>query len=154
MKKNVVYALKGLIAFFAAIILVTALWALPWIANENAQDYPEFAHLRIPLLLLAEFAMLCLLSFLICIWALLTRVREGRIFSTSSITWVKALTLIPLGPAVACAKAMPFTPGPPLLILAEILAALTCLAISLLLLIMKGLLEQASSLRTELDEVI
>ncbi|MGO1638836.1 DUF2975 domain-containing protein [Ancrocorticia populi] len=154
MKRSVVYTLKAFIAFFGAIVLAMATWGLPAIANENTEWYPEFAHLKLPLILFGEVALIAALGFLICIGALLSRVREDKIFDESSIQWVRAMTFTPAFGAVACGGAVFFTPGPPALNIAEILAALACLALTLLLVVMRGLLEQASSLRSELDVVI
>ncbi|MGO1593104.1 MAG: DUF2975 domain-containing protein [Ancrocorticia sp.] len=154
MKTGVVTSLKCLIGLFIAILLATALWWIPWVANDSATLYPEFAHLKIPLLALAEAALAFILAFLVAIWALLTRVREGQVFSTSSFKWVKVLTLTPLGVALACIAAVPLTPGPPLLVYGALLAAIACIAISLLMAVMRGLLEQALALQGELDEVI
>ncbi|MDN6487249.1 MAG: DUF2975 domain-containing protein [Ancrocorticia sp.] len=154
MKRSVVHALKAIIAFFGAIVVAMAVWGLPATANENAEWYPEFAHRKIPLILFGELALVAALCFFVCIWALLTRVREDKIFDASSIWWVKAMTLAPLLAAAACAGAVLLTPGPPALNIAEILAALARLTLSLLLVVMRELLQQATALRSELNEVI
>lgn len=154
MTRGTITSLKGLVGFFIVIVLAMSTWGLPTMASESAKHYPEFAHLKIPLLTICELAMALTLAFLVCIWALLTRVSKGRIFRHSSFTWVRALMLITLGASITCVTALPFTPGPPTLMLIEILTALACVAIALLLVVMKELLVQAVEFRDELSEVI
>lgn len=154
MRPGVVVVLKGLIAFVALVVVGSMVGFFPWAAAEYARTAPEFAGLRVPLLILVEIALACALVFLACLWALLTRVRAGRIFDPASLAWVRAMVVVSVAACLACLAAELVIPGPPLLGMAVFLLALICAGLGLVLVVMRGLLVQASGFRAELDEVI
>lgn len=154
MRSGVVVALKSLIVFLLVMVVGAMAGFFPWMAVEMSRDAPEFASLRVPLLVLVEIALACALAFLVCLWALLTRVRAGRIFDVASFTWVAAMGIASGIAALVCVVAGFVIPGPPLLVLSVLLCALLCAGLGMVLVVMRGLLVQASSFRAELNEVI
>lgn len=154
MRRGVVIVLKVLVVLVLIVALVTLVWGLPWLAGEMAHDLPEFAHLRLPLLVLGEAALLCGVIVLVCLWQLLTRVSEGRIFDPASLRWVAVMGGASAVAGLACVVAESWIPGPPLLGLGVLVVALLCLGLALVLVVMRGLLVQATSFRAELDQVI
>lgn len=154
MRRGVVIVLKVLVVSVLAGMLGALFWGLPWLSGEMARDLPELAHLRLPLLVLGEVALLGGIVVLACLWQLLTRVSEGRIFDPASLRWVAAMSTASAVAGVACVAAEFWIPGPPLLGLGVLVVALLCLGLALVLVVMRGLLVQATSFRSELDQVI
>lgn len=154
MRRGVVIVLKALVVLALAGTLVSLVWGLPWVAREVAHDLPEFAHLCLPLLVLGEVALLCAALALVCLWQLLSRVSGERIFDPASLGWVGVMSGASAVAGLACLVAEIWIPGPPLLGLGVLVVALVCLGLALVLVVMRGLLVQATSFRAELDQVI
>ena len=68
MNKSVVTALKVVLGAVMTALLAAQVWLSPVTAGEMANQYPEFASLKIPLLVLLEVALLCVQAFLVCLW--------------------------------------------------------------------------------------
>ena len=81
----------ALIAAVLAIALVQILF-LPWLSGELARDLPAEAYLRWPILALAVTGLLCVQAGIVCVVALLTRIRADRFFTERSLRWVDGLT--------------------------------------------------------------
>ncbi|MFT0848359.1 DUF2975 domain-containing protein [Actinomycetaceae bacterium L2_0104] len=154
MNKSVVTALKVVLGAVMTALLAAQVWLSPVTAGEMANQYPEFASLKIPLLVLLEVALLCVQAFLVCLWVLLGKVAAGKIFDPVSLSWVRFMTLPPAGVACASFVALFFIPGPPLLMLSALLVVIICVGLVLLLIVMRGLLLQAVTDRAELEVVI
>ncbi len=118
---------------------------------------------RWPMLLFWEFEALCLQVVIVCIWRLLTLVQRDRIFTPDSLRWVDAivwafvvawlLLAVMAGSLVAYIYFTPELrdPGTP-----AVLIGITLIGAVLVLLIvvMRDLLRQATSLRTDMEGVI
>ena len=154
MSQGVVRALKVIVAVMMATLFASQVWLFPFLAADAAEFYPEFVSLKVPLLVLVEAALVCVQVFLVCLWVLVGRVVRGSIFETSSLAWVSALAVMPIGVSCASVIAIFYIPGPPLLGLAVLLIALICLGLSLLLVVMRSLLVQASADHAEMQGVI
>ncbi|MFD6178777.1 MULTISPECIES: DUF2975 domain-containing protein [unclassified Isoptericola] len=146
-----------LVAVFAAIV-VTQVLALPSLAATTAQDHPEMASLRWPLLVLAVAALACVEVVIVCTWRLLTMVRDDRIFSDHALVWVNGIVaavaaawLLDLAALVLLLAAGTGSAGPTLALL---LALVVGAAVALLMVVLRALLRQATELRTDLDGVI
>ncbi len=154
MSRGIVVVLKAIVAVIVAAILVSQVWLIPLMANSAAEDLPEYAWMELPLLVLVEVALVCVQVFLVCVWVLAGRVVRGSIFEESSLTWVSVLAAMPVGVALASLAAFFYIPGPPLLGLTVLLVVLICIGLSLLLVVMRTLLVQASADHADLQGVI
>lgn len=105
------------------------------------------------------YEFLCVQVVLVSIWVLLGRVRKDRIFDDSSFRWVDAIIAAivagGLGPAGILIALFVFgeadDPGLPFLVT---MVGLGCAVLALLMLVMRLLLRQATTLRTDMDAVI
>lgn len=108
---------------------------------------------------LAAYEFLCVQIVLAAIWVLLDRIRRDRIFDESSFRWVDAIffaivgaTLVPAGMLVALALFGAIDdPGLPFVLT---IVSLGGLGLTLLMLVMRSLLRQATTLRADMDELI
>lgn len=146
-----------LVALFAALVLTQVL-ALPSLAATTAQDYPEVASLRWPLLILGVAGLACVEIVIVCTWRLLTMVRDDRIFSDHALVWVNGIVaavaaawLLDLAALVLLLTADGAGAGPTVALL---LALVVGAAVGLLMVVLRALLRQATELRTDLDGVI
>ena len=154
MNKIVVGCLRGLMVACLLITLVALVWFVPWAATQMAREMPEFSGLRLPLLVLAELALVCAVVALVCLWQLLDRVGRGKIFDPHSLRWVQVMAGAAGVATLCCLLAQLWIPGPPLLGACVLVVALLCAGLALVLVVMRSLLVQASAFRAELDEVI
>lgn len=154
MSRGVMVGLKALVLLLSAGVVFLLAWGMPWASGQMAETFPEFADLRMPLLLAAEVVLACAVVLLACLWQLLSQVRAGRVFDPSSLRWVNGMIGASAVAGVALLATEFWIPGPPLLGLGMLVAALVCLGLALVLVVMRGLLVQATSFRVELDQVI
>jgi len=145
-----------LVAVFVALV-VTQVAVLPAAFARMADESPDLAPLRWPLLVLAVVGLLCVEVVVVCTWRLLTMVRDDRIFSDRALVWVNGIVAAAAGAWVLVLAAFV------LLVAAEGLAGLAALllgvllvgaAVGLLMVVLRALLRQATELRTDLDGVI
>jgi hypothetical protein len=116
------------------------------------------AYLRWPATAVTVFWVLCIEVVVVCTWKLLSLVQADRIFSEDAFVWVNvilaALTTawaLLLATTVFLSLVLFDDPGTPMLMLGMVLAGGT---VVLLMYVMRALLRQATSLRTEMDGVI
>jgi Protein of unknown function (DUF2975) len=102
--------------------------------------------------------MLCGQIVIVCTWRLLSMVMADRIFSEDAFVWVNAiLTALTTAWALLLATTVFLSlvlfddPGTPMLMFGMVLAGGT---VVLLMYVMRALLRQATTLRTEMDGVI
>lgn len=145
-----------LVALFAFLVLFQVM-SLPGQFRHMAEESPDLAYLRWPLTTVAVLVLVCVQVVIVCTWKLLTMVTEDRIFSERSLTWVDAIVW-----AIAAAWILLFgvlvhlgatwnDPGLPLLMA---LLLLFGAVLGLLMLVMRALLRQATTLRTDMEAVI
>jgi hypothetical protein len=156
-ERRAVAALRVFLVVLFGILVVFQTMSLPGQFRHLAEESPEDAHLRWPLTAIAVFWVLCVQVVIVCTWKLLTMVKEDRIFSTSSLRWVDGIVW-----AIAAAWVVlvgvflwvGFTaddPGMPMLLfLFTVLGAV----LGLLMVVMRALLRQATTLRSDMDAVI
>jgi hypothetical protein len=149
--------LRILLALFFAALVMLQTFSLPGQFRYMAEENPEDAGLRWPALAIAVLVLLCVQVVIVCTWKLLTMVQDGRIFSEASLRWVDGI-LWAIGTAwtiIACVFAVAiFTaddPGVGVLLTVILLGGAVA---ELLLMVMRALLLQATTLRTEMDSVI
>ncbi|MGI5287770.1 DUF2975 domain-containing protein [Nonomuraea polychroma] len=138
---------------------------VPLLASDLEGVRPEFAYLRIPLLLITVLFVVAVEVVLVCVWRLVTMVRRGTVFSHAAFRYVDivigaivaaALPVFALG--VLLAPGDPVPPGMVLLIGGAVVAIL---GVALIVLVLRMLLAQAvardieaAQMQAELDEVI
>ncbi|KAA6436195.1 DUF2975 domain-containing protein [Agrococcus sediminis] len=145
-------------------LVVAALWLLVLMAmslpGELRDEAPAF---RVPAQVVLTLVLASVLVVIVCIWRLLTLVQRDRLFSDASRRWVDAIVwALAIGWSLLAAGALTVTtvifltpeirdPGIPMALFGVVV--LSSLPM-LLMIVMRGLLRQATGYRAELDEVI
>ncbi|GAA0838844.1 transmembrane transport protein [Bifidobacterium pullorum subsp. gallinarum] len=150
--------LKALIALLLAIAAAVHIWLLPAVSSDFAVDAPEFAYLRIPYLIVCELLMLGFDIALIAIWRLLSLTASSSVFSDAAFRWVGLIigcisfdTALVIG---LLAHNLIASLGPPILVIALTILTVVGTALTLLMIVMRGLLAAATAQREELEAVI
>lgn len=103
------------------------------------------------------FWVLCVQVVIVCTWKLLTLVKNDRIFSEASLGWVDAIVWAIAAAWVVLVGVFLYVgfnaddPGLPLLLF---LLVTGVTALGLLMVVMRALLRQATTLRTDMEAVI
>ena len=145
-----------MVALFGLLVVLQVL-SLPGQFAHMAEESPEDAHLRWPLLGVAVLVLVCVQVVIVCTWKLLGLVLDDRIFSERSLVWVDVIV-----GAIATAWALmagllvfvgvrATDPALPILLTLVVLCGAV---LGLLMLVMRALLQQATRLRTDMDAVI
>ncbi|MGA3526342.1 DUF2975 domain-containing protein [Melissospora conviva] len=152
-----VAALRVFLVVLFGVLVVLQTMSLPGQFAHMAKESPEQAYLRWPATAVAVFLVLCVQVVIVSTWKLLTRVREDSIFSEDSLRWVDAIVwaigvawLVLLGVFLYVG----FTAGDPGLPLLLFLMAVGVSVLGLLMVVMRALLRQATTLRTDMEAVI
>ena len=154
---RVVSLLRIFLVVLFAVLVMLQTFSLPGQIRYMAQQSPEDAYLRWPLTAVAVFWVLCVQVVVVATWQLLTLVKRDRIFSDASFGWVNAI----LG-AIAAAWVVLVAvflyvgfratdPGLPLLLF---LLSVGVAVLGLLMVVMRALLRQATTLRADMEAVI
>ncbi len=143
------------VAFLALVLAQVAV--LPPTFGMWARESPEVADLRWPLLAVAVLEVLCVQVVIACTWRLLTMVEDGRIFSDAALVWVDSIL-------AAMAAAWVLLLGTFLVVLARgglsglpvalLLMLVAGAVLGLLMVVMRALLRQATTLRVDMEAVI
>ena len=154
---RVVTLLRILLVLAFAAMLLAQVMMVPGQLGLFAEGQPDRSHRTWVGLAVWEFWLLCVQVVIVCTWKLLTLVRTDRIFSTSSLVWVDVIV-------AACGAAwvvlaglwlyVGFTaddPGLPLLLTILLVAGAV---LALLMVVLRALLQQATTLRTDMEAVI
>jgi hypothetical protein len=152
-----VTVLRALLGLAFTALVLAQVTVLPWLVGEAGDEWPQLAPLRMPLLAVAVAELLCVQVVIWCTWELLTLVEEDRIFSESAFGWVHAI----LGAVVAAWLLLFGTllavddlwrlPG---LAVGLLLMLVAEAVLGLLMVVMRALLRQATTLRADLEAVI
>lgn len=149
--------LRIMLVLAFALLVVMQVMSVPGALAYEAQETPEMAALRWPLLVVLELQMLCAQVVIVCTWKLLTMVKDDRIFSERSFVWVDAILwaiAVAWVPLLVVFLYVGFTaddPGAPLLLSLVLLAGAV---LGLLIVVMRALLRQATALRSDMEAVI
>ncbi|WP_214401330.1 DUF2975 domain-containing protein [Pseudonocardia lacus] len=146
----------SLVLLFGILVVFQTL-SLPGQFAHMAEVSPADAPLRWPLTALAVFLVLCVQVVLVATWKLLTLVKEDRIFSPAALVWVDSIVW-----AIAAAWLVLVgiwlwvgfqadDPGVPMLLS---LVVIGVTVVGLLMIVLRALLRQATTLRTDMDAVI
>lgn len=154
---RVVATLRVFLAVLFAVLVMLQTFSLPGQFAYMAEQSPEEAYLRWPLTAVSVFWVLCAQVVIVCTWRLLTLVRDDRIFSEASLAWVNGIVWAVAAAWVVLLGVFLYVgfratdPGLPLLLF----VLLTAVAVlGLLMVVMRALLRQATTLRTGMESVI
>lgn len=145
-----------LVLAFASLVLFQ-LRILPETIGNMTKDSPDLAYLRWPILTVSVLGLLCVQVVIVCTWRLLTMVKEDRIFSEESLAWVDAIVwAIGAGWVLVLGLFLYLVvgwgdPGVPVLLMLLLLGGAV---LGLLMVVMRALLRQATTLRTDMEAVI
>jgi hypothetical protein len=152
-----VAALRVFLVVLFGILVVFQTMSLPGQFAYMAQESPDLAHLRWPLTAVTVFWVLCVEVVIVATWKLLTLVEDDRIFSEASLAWVDAIVWA-IGAAwvtlLGVFLYVGFNADDPALPLLLFLLSTGVAALGLLMVVMRALLRQATTLRTDMEAVI
>jgi hypothetical protein len=149
--------LRAFLVVLFGVLVVFQVMSLPGQFAYMAEQSPELAYLRWPLTAVTVFWVLCVQVVIVATWRLLTLVKDDRIFSSASLAWVDAIVwAIAAAWVVLLAVFLYFgfradDPGTPLLLF---LLLVGVAVLGLLMVVMRALLRQATTLRTDMEAVI
>ena len=141
---------------FAALVLFQVV-ILPGTFAHMADESPDLAYLQWPLVTVSALQLLCAQVVIVCTWKLLNLVKDDRIFSDESLAWVDAIVWAIVTAWVLLLGVFAFVtpqlddPGYPVLMM---MMLLTGAGFGLLMVVMRALLRQATTLRTDMEAVI
>ena len=153
---RVVFLLRCLLVLAFGAMVVLQVMSVPGTLAYNAERSEDpFWHY--PLLVVLEAELVCVEVVIVATWVLLGMVRDDQIFSDAAFRWVDliigaiaAAWLIWAGLA-AYVGLTSDDPGLPLLMAIMLLVGAV---IGLLMLVMRALLKQATTLRADMEAVI
>lgn len=149
--------LRVLLVLLFAGLVVAQVAILPGTLAYQADQDPDLAYLRWPALVFGIVELLCVQVVIVCTWKLLGMVRSGRIFSEAAFAWVNTIVWTMITAWVLLFGMFVFVtvlvagPGLPVLLFGMVLAGGVLV---LLMLVMRALLRQATTLRSDMDAVI
>jgi hypothetical protein len=155
--QRAVLPLRIFLVVLFGILVVLQTFSLPGQFAYLAKESPDLAYLRWPLTAVTVFWVLCIQVVIVSTWKLLTYVKEDRIFSDASLAWVNAIVGAVVAAWVVLLGVFLYVgfraddPGLPLLLFLMVVGVA---ALGLLMVVMRALLRQATTLRTDLQGVI
>jgi len=153
----VVVALRVVLAGFFALLVVFETLAVPGSFAYDAKQHPDQAFVRWLLTSVAIVIVVCVQVVIVATWRLLTLVRRDRIFSQPAMiwadvmVWTTALACVVLCGLLVFAVIAAEDPGPKMILA---LATAAAWSIALVMAVLRGLLREATRLRTDMDAVI
>ncbi|NEE00103.1 DUF2975 domain-containing protein [Phytoactinopolyspora halotolerans] len=145
-----------LVVLFAGLVVAQVV-VMPETLADMAEEEPDLASLRWPLLVFSIAELLCIQVVIVCTWKLLSMVKADRIFKEEAFGWVNAILwamsiawVLLLGMFIYLTVQVE-DPGLPVLLFGVVLAAGVLV---LLMVVMRALLRQATALRTDMEGVI
>lgn len=158
MQRSTIVVLKALIAALLGLLLACQIFVIPAVSVQSAWRYHEIAYLQIPGIVIGILFLLCVQVVLVCVWRLLSLVREDSIFTESafpgvdvSLGAVVGATLLVAITLVTLAFSGAMTPS---ILLLCVLGIVVGAGLSLLIVVLRGLLRKAWMLERDLSEVV
>jgi hypothetical protein len=160
--RRVVLPLRILLAIVFVALVAAQVWAVPALLPDLAEPTLERTFMRWAMGTVSVLALVCVQVVIVCTWKLLTLVTDDRIFSAGSLPWVNGIVratvagwVMLLG-AFVCSyyfivDEVSDDPAVPALLL---LLLLVGAVLGLLIVIMRALLRQATTLRADMEAVI
>jgi hypothetical protein len=152
-----VAALRVFLVVLFGVLVVFQTLSLPGQFAYMAQPSPQDAHLRWPATAVTVFWVLCVQVVIVATWQLLSLVKSDRIFTEASLKWVDAIVWAIAAAWVVLVGVFLWVgfnaddPGLPLLLF---LLTVGVTVLGLLMVVMRALLRQATTLRTDMEAVI
>ena len=159
---QLVLPLRILLALVFAALVAAQVWVVPGMLPDLTEPSLEQSVMRWTMAAVSVVGLLCVQVVIVCTWQLLTLVRDDRIFSASSLPWVNLIVaalavgwLMLLGSFV-CAyyfivDEVSDDPALPAVLLVLLLVGAV---VGLLVVVMRALLKQATTLRADMEAVI
>ena len=139
------------------ILLVFQTLSLPGGIAHMAQESPRDAYLRWPLTAIAVFWVLCVQVVIVATWKLLTLVRKDLIFTDAAIKWVDVMVWAIAAAwlvLVAVFVYLGFIADDPGVLVLFFVFTTGVSVIGLVLIVMRALLQRATTLRADMESVI
>jgi hypothetical protein len=160
--RRVVLPLRILLLIVFAALVGAQIWAAPGLLPDLAEPTLERSFMRWTMLAVSVLGLACVQVVIVSTWKLLTLVTQDRIFSASALPWVNAIVW-----AIAAGWAMLLgtfvcayyfiideVSDDPVLPALLLLLLLVGAVLGLLMVIMRALLRQATTLRADMEAVI
>ena len=157
LEQRAVAPLRVFLVLLFGVLVMLQTFSLPGQFAHLAEESPERAYLRWPLTAVAVFWVLCVQVVIVATWKLLSLVQDDRIFSEASLVWVNAIVWAIVAAWVVLVAVFLYVgfnaddPGLPLLLFLMVVGVTV---LGLLMVVMRALLRQATTLRTDLEAVI
>jgi hypothetical protein len=149
--------LRIFLVLLFGILVMFQTFSLPGQFAHMAEESPDHAYLRWPMTAVSVFWVLCVQVVIVSTWKLLTMVKNDRIFSDASLVWVDAIVWAVGAAWVVLLGVFLYVgfnaddPGLPLLLFLMLIGVAV---LGLLMVVMRALLRQATTLRTDMEAVI
>ncbi|MEQ4300148.1 DUF2975 domain-containing protein [Plantactinospora sp. B6F1] len=149
--------LRVLLVLLFGILVMFQTLSLPGQFAHMAEESPDMAYLRWPMTAISVFWVLCVQVVIVATWKLLTMVKNDRIFSEASLAWVDAIVWAIAAAWVVLVGVLLYVgfnaddPGLPVLLF---LMSVGVAVLGLLMVVMRALLRQATTLRSDMEGVI
>ncbi|MDT7798885.1 MAG: hypothetical protein QOI78_2318 [Actinomycetota bacterium] len=156
-ERRAVAALRVFLVVLFVVLVVFQTLSLPGGIAYTTSQNPHDAPLRWPLTAIAVFLVLCAEVVVVATWKLLTLVKKDRIFTSAALKWVDAIVWTVAAAWLVFVGMLIFVgfnaddPGMPMLLF---LVTVGITVIGLLMVVMRALLRQATTLRTDMEAVI
>ncbi len=160
--RHVVLPLRVLLVIAFVGLVAAQVWAVPAVLPDIADPTLERSVMRVVMWTVAVLGLACVQAVIVCTWKLLTLVTDDRIFSASALPWVNAIVwaiaagwVMLLGTFV-CAYyfIVDEVSDDPVLPALLLLLLLVGAVLGLLMVVMRALLRQATTLRADMEAVI
>ncbi len=160
--RRVVLPLRILLVLVFASLVVAQVWGVPGLLPDVAEPTLERSVMKGVMAAVSVLALACVQVVIVCTWRLLSLVTDDRIFSASSLPWVNAIVrAIVVGwgmllAAFVCAYyfIIDEVSDDPVLPALLLLLLLVGAVLGLLMVVMRALLRQATTLRADMEAVI
>ncbi|MCZ7437280.1 DUF2975 domain-containing protein [Micromonospora sp. WMMC241] len=155
--ERAVTALRAFLVLLFGVLVLFQTMSLPGQFAHMARENPDDAYLRWPATAVTVFWVLCVQVVIVCTWQLLTLVKHDRIFTEASLAWVDGIVWAIAAGWVSLVGVFLWVgfnandPGLPLLLF---LLSTGVSVLGLLMVVMRALLRQATTLRTDMEAVI
>lgn len=157
-------ALRAGIAFAVLVGLFGQIVVIPTTAADEVDRFPPYEPFAAPYAAVAIAGVGCVQVALVAVWMLLTMVQRDAIFTPRAFRWVDVVigaavaTALALGAAGHLAVARIPSPGDGMDVESALAAATAAVAVgaafAMLMVVMRSLLRKATSLQSEMAEVV
>ncbi|RAS69057.1 hypothetical protein C8D87_1021135 [Lentzea atacamensis] len=152
-----VTALRVFLVVLFGILVVFETMSLPGQWAHMAQQNPNDAHLRWPATIITVFWVVCVQVVVVATWKLLTLVRKDLIFTEAALKWVNVMVWAIAAGWVVLVGVFLWVgfnaddPGLPMLLF---LLTTGVTVVGLVMIVMRALLQRATTLRSDMEAVI